>query len=46
MMLQVRYINPESGKTEETRIENTVEEIEFWNRQRSGEVSVISVRRA
>jgi hypothetical protein len=46
MKLNVRYINLESGKKEEAHIDNTVEEIEFWDRQRAGEVSVISVARA
>jgi hypothetical protein len=46
MKLDVKYINLQSGKAEEAHIKDLVEEIEFWNRQRAGEVSVISVQRA
>ena len=46
MKLDVKYINLQNGKAEEAYIKNLVEEIEFWNRQRAGEVSVISVTRA
>jgi hypothetical protein len=46
MKLNVKYIDLENGKTQEAHIKDWAEEIEFWNRQRAGEVSVISVERA
>jgi len=46
MKLDVKYINLQNGKAEEVHIKDWIEEVEFWNKQRAGEVSVISVARA
>jgi len=43
MKLEVKYL--EHGKTKTIILNNNAEQIEFWNRQRKGEVSVIETKK-
>jgi len=43
MKLQVKYL--ENGKDKTTTINGSAEEIELWNRQRDGQISIVDVKR-
>lgn len=43
MKLKVKYL--ENGKTKETITNNMREQMELWNRQKDGEISVIEVKK-
>jgi len=43
MKLQIRYL--ENGKTKHITVDNTAQELELWNRQRAGEVSIIDAKK-